>query len=139
MTVLEEKNVAVLRDGYLRWNDSRGDSAQHWMDLMAEDVHWCSLGAAAAGASYTQGCCSKSEVQRYFLELSRSWEMLDYTADEFVAQGDRVVMLGSCEWKHRGTGKTVKTPKADVIRMRDGKIVDFMEFYDTAAALAATT
>ena len=65
--------------------------------------------------------------------------MLDYTADEFVAQGDRVVMLGSCEWKHRGTGKTVKTPKADVIRMRDGKIVDFMEFYDTAAAIAGAT
>jgi ketosteroid isomerase-like protein len=32
-----------------------------------------------------------------------------------------------------------RTPKADVHRLRDGKVVDFMEFYDTAAAIGATT
>jgi ketosteroid isomerase-like protein len=68
-----------------------------------------------------------------------SWlECMADTVDHFVAQGDRVVMLGRCAWKHRATGKFVDTPKADAITLADGKIVGFMEYYDTAQALAAT-
>ena len=88
---------------------------------------------------FTRNGHSKPEVRRYFEELVRNWEMQSFTAQEFVAQGDRVVMLGNCAWKNRRTGKTLSTPKADVIRFREGKIVDFLEFYDTAAAIAAAT
>jgi ketosteroid isomerase-like protein len=31
-----------------------------------------------------------------------------------------------------------QSPKADIFRFRDGKIVEFLEFFDTAAAAAAT-
>ncbi|RZL89683.1 MAG: nuclear transport factor 2 family protein [Variovorax sp.] len=138
MTPEEQKNVEILRDGYQRWHESRADSAAYWMSLMADDIRWRSLGAGAAGAEFTRECCSKPEVQRYFEQLGAQWELISYTADEFVAQGDRVVMLGRAQWKHRTTGKIVDTPKADVHRLRDGKVVDFMEFYDTAAAIGAT-
>jgi hypothetical protein len=33
----------------------------------------------------------------------------------------------------------VATAKADVFRLRDGRIVDFCEFFDTAAAVEAAT
>jgi hypothetical protein len=36
--------------------------------------------------------------------------------------------------KHRQTGKTAESPKEDVFRLRGGKVVDFMEYYDTAKA-----
>jgi len=57
--------------------------------------------------------------------------------DEFIAQGDRVVVVGRVAWRNRQTGKTVDTPKVDVWRIRDGKAVDFVEFYDTARSLEA--
>ena len=139
MTPEEKDNVELLRDGYRRWNESKAKSVEHWLNLMSDDIRWRSLGAAAAGAEFTEECCSKSDVKRYFEEVSKQWELLSYTADEFIAQGDRVVMLGKCHWKNRQTGKTVESPKADVLRLRGGKIVDFMEYYDTAKALAATT
>ena len=141
MTEVESNNVALLEKGYAFWNQSKADceGVSCWMALLSDDVQWRSLAAGAAGMEFTRACLSKDEVQRYFEELGKDWEMISYNADEFIAQGDRVVMLGSCAWKHRGTGKTVKSPKADVIRMRDGKIVDFMEFYDTAAAIAGAT
>ena len=31
------------------------------------------------------------------------------------------------------------TPKADVFRLRDGRIVEFCEFFDSAAAVEAAT
>ncbi|MGL4462541.1 MAG: nuclear transport factor 2 family protein [Planctomycetia bacterium] len=41
-------------------------------------------------------------------------------------------------YRHRETGKIAESPKADVVRFRDGQIVEFFEFFDTARALAAT-
>ena len=139
MTEEESNNVALLEKGYAFWHQSKADceGASCWMDLLSEDVQWRSLAGGAAGMEFTLACRSKDEVQRYFQDLGKDWEMVSYNVHEFIAQGDRVVMLGSCEWKHRGTGKIMKSPKADVHRLRDGKVVDFMEFYDTAAALAA--
>jgi ketosteroid isomerase-like protein len=134
----QETNVAALREGYGLWNKSQAASAQHWMDMIADDVRWRSLGDGAAGAEFTKECGSKQEVLRYFEQMGAQWTLISYDANEFIAQGDCVVMLGSCEWKHRQTGKAVKTPKVDVMRFRDGKIVDFMEYYDTAAVSAAT-
>ncbi|MEJ8856857.1 nuclear transport factor 2 family protein [Variovorax robiniae] len=139
MTAEEERNVEILREGYRLWHESRAESSDYWMKLMADDVHWRSLGGGAAGSEFTRECSGKPLVQKYFEEMGSQWEMLGYDANEFIAQGDRVVMLGACRWRHRKTGKVVDSPKADVLRMRDGKLVDFMEFYDTAQAIAATT
>lgn len=138
MTAEEDANVNTLRNGFAEWHTTRGASVDNWMNLIADEVRWQTLGAAAAGDKFAKGCSSKSEVKRYFEELGTSWAMLGYKMDEFIAQGDRVVAVGNVSWRHRATGNEVNTPLVNVIRMRDGKIVDFMEFYDTAAAMAGT-
>jgi hypothetical protein len=63
--------------------------------------------------------------------------MIFYRIDEFIAQGDRVVAIGSTSWRNKATGKVVLTPKADIWRMKNGKAVQFSEFYDTARLIAA--
>ena len=55
-----------------------------------------------------------------------------------IAQDDRVVVVSRVAFKSRITGKVAQSPKADIFRFRDGKIVEFIEFFDTAAAAAAT-
>ena len=80
----------------------------------------------------------KAEFAAYFKAIARDWEMLDHTADEFVVEGDRVAVMGRCAWRHRGTGKAVASPMAQFWRFRDGKVIEFFEFYDTAKAMAAT-
>jgi uncharacterized protein len=133
----EQENVEILRRGYALWNDTKADSVAHWLDLVADDVKWRSIADGAAGMEFTGECNNKAAVQRYFAELGSQWAMNYYTVDEFIAQDDRVVMIGRCGWKNRKTGATLDTPKIDIIRMRDSRIVDFFEVYDTAKALAA--
>ena len=133
----ETRNVELLRQGYKLWNDSKADSVGHWLNLVADDVKWTSLANGAAGMEFTAACGCKADVRRYFSELGKHWEMLHYTVEEFIAQGDRVVVLARCGWRNRDTGAAVETPKADILRMKDAKIVEYFEFYDTAAALAA--
>ena len=134
----EADNVAKLKEAYRRWDESRASSIDSWLDLLADNVDFRSLADGAQGLEFTGRCCSKAEVGRYFIGLAAGWEMIHYTPDEFIAQGDRVVMLGSCSWKNRRTGEVLETPKADFWRFKDGKAVSFFEFYDTAQAISAT-
>jgi ketosteroid isomerase-like protein len=135
---LEDDNVAIVRKAYELWGSTRAGSVDHWMALMADEVDWRSLADGGPGMEFTRRASTREQVRGYLEGLVNDWEMLRYDVDEFIAQRDRVVMLGHCAWKHRVTGKFVDMPKCDVLRLRDGKIVGFMEYYDTAKAIGAT-
>lgn len=132
----ESDNVAILKDAYQRWHDSRAGSVDHWLNLMTDDAQFRSLAAGAVEMQFTRSSCCKDDVKLYFTGLTSEWEMIYYRVDEYIAQGDRVVTLAQVSFKHKKTGKTLVTPKADFHRCRSGKICDFFEFYDTASALA---
>jgi ketosteroid isomerase-like protein len=63
--------------------------------------------------------------------------MIHYTTEPFAVDDDRVVMLGRTSWRNRHTGRHFDTPKVDLATFRDGRVVEFLEFYDTAMVLAA--
>jgi ketosteroid isomerase-like protein len=129
-------NVARLKSVYGQWHESKGASVQAWLDVMADDVRCYSLAAGAPSAEFTAPISSKKDFERYFKGLLDDWEMIHYTTDEFVAEGDRVAVLGSTAWRNRKTGRAVDTAKADFWTFRDGRVVEFHELYDTAALLA---
>ena len=135
---VEDRNVALLKEAYRRWHESKAASTDHWMEILADEVEFRSLSEGAPGMEFTDRCHTKDEVLGYFAGLVATWEMLHYTVEEFIAQGERVVMLGRCGWRHRETGQVIETPKADFWRFRDGKAIEFYEFYDTAKTASAT-
>lgn len=135
----EDSNLASLKEAYRQWNDTRGASVDHWLNLMTDDVNFRSLTEGAKPMEFTRQSKSKDDVRRYFAGLAEDWEMNFYRIDEFIGQGNRIVALGCCSFKHRKTGKTLETPKADFVRFRGGKICEFFEFFDSARALAVAT
>ena len=100
----EAANVAVLKDAYRRWHDSRGGSVDHWMSICDENIKFGSLAQGATGVEYLTAYNARDELKKYFNGLLRDWEMIEYRPDEFVAQGDRVVMIGHCSWRARASG-----------------------------------
>jgi uncharacterized protein len=136
---MEKENVQKLKEAYGFWNENLGSSNQKWMDLMDDNISFRSLAGGAPGMEFTLDCSGKKDLERYFGGLAAEWEMLHYTPEEFIAQGDRVVVLSRCGWRNRKSGKTVETPKADFFRFKNGKIVDFFEFYDTHRCIAAAS
>lgn len=105
---------------------------------MADDVVMQSVADGAHGMDFMKSRRGKAEVATYFSGLATDWEMNHFTTKEFISQGDRVVVLSSVSFRNRKTNKTAESPKADVFRFRDGLIVEYFEFFDTAGALAAT-
>jgi ketosteroid isomerase-like protein len=130
--------VNKLRHAYQLWNDTRGGSVQTWFELFADDIIMRSLGGENPQLDFAKSRNGKSGAEQYFAELGSSWEMVYFQPEDFIAQDDRVVVLSRVAFKSRITGKVAQSPKADIFRFRDGKIVEFVEFFDTAAALAAT-
>lgn len=133
----DEANVAKLREVYAAWSDTKG-SANVWYDILADRVSWGSLADGRPGMDFTRPRASKDEVVGYFEGLAKDWTMEFYIVNDYVAQNGRVVALVESGWKNRNTGKVVKTPKADVWKFQDGKATEFMEFYDTLAAVEGT-
>lgn len=134
----EEDNITILKETYQYWNNNKEQAFENWMNLMSEDVKFESIADGAQGMEFTRCCNCKDDVLRYFHELASEWEMIQYTVNEYIASGDRVVAIGNCGWRNRKTGKVIDTPKTDIIRMKDSKIADFYEFYDTAKAIEAS-
>lgn len=133
----EARNVAALKVIYELWNGSKGGSVADVFAILDDDIDWCSLGHGVQDLAFSEDCRGKDAVLRYFERLGGEWELLDCTVDEYVAQGDRVVVLGHVAFRSRQTGKTCHSRKCDVWRMKDGKAVSFSEFFDTAGAAAA--
>ncbi len=133
----EARNVATLTEAYRRSSDSKGASADHWISICDDNIRFGSIAEPLTVVAYMASYRSRDELGQYFAGITRDWEMLEYRVDHFVAQGDRVVMLGHCSWRAKGSGQVVSTPKADSWRFADGKAVEFYEFFDTAQVMMA--
>jgi ketosteroid isomerase-like protein len=132
-----EQNVSLLKQAYKSWSDTQGGSVDEWMKICSDNIKFGSLAEAPSGAHYLTAYDSRHALQEYFGGLQRDWQMIEYVAEDFVAQGDRVVMLGRCSWRYKKTGKVVQTKKAASWRFANGKAIEYYEFYDTAGVLAA--
>lgn len=133
-------NTALLREAYALWHDTKGGSVDHWMGLVSENISFGSVaGGSAAVLPFATYYDSRAALNGYFELLLRDWEMIYFNAQEFLAQGEAVVMRGSTAWRHRRTGKVFATPKLDFWRFHNGKAIEFFEYFDTAGAISAAT
>jgi ketosteroid isomerase-like protein len=107
------------------------------MGLLAEVVDFRSLADGRLGMPWTKTRRSPSEVREYLQGLTSTFEMQHYTIERMVCQDDTIVVICSTGWRSRATGKSFDTPKVDVWRVKDGKIIAFFEYYDTAAVAEA--
>ena len=134
-----ESNKKLLKEAYARWSSSKGASVGDWMALADDDISFGSLAEGAEAVSFTAPIRGKEALRAYFDGLLGAWTMINYTVDEYIAEGDSVVAVGATSWKNKHTGKTFDTRKVDVWKFRNRKAVDFYEYYDTAKVAAAAS
>ena len=133
----EARNVELLKDAYQRWHDSKGGSLDHFLSFVADDIQFGSIARGEAPLGFTQPVSNKVALRGYFDGLLGEFSMIHYTIHDYVADGDIVFVRCTTSWTNKKTGKPFETPKADFWRFRDGKVVEFYEFYDTAQVMAS--
>lgn len=128
------KTLTRLKAVCKAWQESKGKSVDQWLSLFADEIDFRSLADGRDNLPFTARRRTKQELGSYFAAVAADWEMIHYTPDYFVEEGDRIVMMGRMAWRNRRTQATFETVKADFWRFKDGKAVEFLEMYDTSAA-----
>ena len=72
-----------------------------------------------------------------FERLGAEWSSYTTIPSEFVTEGDAVVATGEYCGTYKATGKSFRAPFAHVWKVRNGKIVNFFQFTDTAVVQKA--
>ena len=75
----------------------------------------------------------REQAGQFFASLADSQDVKTFEPREFIAQGEKVVALGSYSWRVKSTGREYEGDWAHVFTIRDGKIAGFQEYTDTAA------
>jgi ketosteroid isomerase-like protein len=75
------------------------------------------------------------EVLAFFETVSGLWENPRPEPEEFLAAGDKLVVLGTWRAQARSTGVDVELPFAHVQQFRAGKVVYFRNYIDAAKVL----
>jgi ketosteroid isomerase-like protein len=128
MTTTSSANIAFVQSLYAAFQ--RGDIAIV-IAGMARDVEWTVNGRRKdyplLGSWKGQG-----EVQKFFQGVAEHEEATEFSPREFFGADDTVCVLGHYAWKIRKTGRSVASDWAHIFTVRNGKVVRFREFNDTA-------
>ena len=128
---MSEGNLDVIRRGYEAFG--RGD-INALLESFDEDISWVTPGPPELATSGNRS--GRQAVAQFFAAVNEVFEIQRFEPREFLAQDDRIVVLGSETARVRATGNVVDLDWVHVFAMRNGKVVAFQEFFDTAAVVA---
>ena len=129
----EQENVRTIQEAYASFQ--RGD-VQAVLNVLTDDVEWVTPGPTGILplAGHRRG---RDEVAQFFSLLNGSEEVEQFEPQQYVAQGNKVVAFVKYRSRIKSTGHTADADLVHVFTVRDGKIAEFREYYDTAAAVEA--
>ena len=127
-----EENVQIVKDFFAAMG---GYNRQDLLALVAEDIEWIIPGEDWPLAGTHRG---QAELAAVLQKASEEVEMTYPEPPEFVAQGDRVLVVGVATGKIKATNKPFKDNWVFDITVRDGKVTKIREYVDTQALARAS-
>lgn len=130
----EAGNTQIVQDAYAAFQ--RGD-VNAILAVMDENVEW-------QGAVGTEGVLPQGGVRRgragvaeFFALVNEHTAFEQFEPREFVAQGDVVVATGHYRATMKRSGGKVDSDWVMLFTIRDGRVVRFREFTDSAQVISA--
>jgi uncharacterized protein len=120
-----------VADAYRQWRETRGRNSDQVIAMMADEIEMRSVLDPSLPDDLAADRKTREQARDYFEVLARDWEMIDYPEDRIVGDGDTVVWIGRCHWRHRHSSREINSPKVDIWTFRDGKAVRFLEMFDS--------
>ena len=127
-----EDNVQIVKDFFAAMGS--GDK-QGLLALAAENIEWIIPGEGWALAGTHRGHAELAAVLR---KASEELETTDPEPPEFVAQGDRVLVVGVATGKIKATNRAFRDDWVFAITVQNGKMTKIREYIDTQALARAS-
>ena len=127
-----EENVQIVKDFFAAMGRS---DRQAVLALTAEDIEWI-----IPGERWPLACthCGHTGLTDLLQKASETVETSFPEPPEFVAQGDRVLVVGFARGKIIATNKTFEDNWVFAITVRNGRLTNIREYIDTQALARAS-
>ena len=112
-----------------------GRDKQGLLALSAEDIEWIVPGEGWPLAGTHRG---HAGLENLLQKANETVETSYPKPPEFVAQGDRVLMIGSAKGRIKATNRTFEDDWVFAITVRNGKLTNIREYVDTQALARAS-
>ena len=126
-----ERNVQIVKDFFAALG--RRDK-QDLLALSSEDIEWIIPGEDWPLAGTRHGHAGLADL----LETASKSIETSTEPREFVAQGERVLVVGFARGKIKATNKTFEDDWIFAITVRDGRLTKIREYVDTQALARAS-
>lgn len=101
------------------------------LELLDDDIVWeTAEGHPYAGARPWRG--HGESVEHVFDPINHDWDGYVTQVDEIIDAGDRIIVTARYQGTYRATGRSLDAQVCAIYTVRDGKIVRFQQFTDTA-------
>jgi len=127
-----QENTKLVQQGYQHF---KSGNIPALLDMLSDNVEW--VFPELKGVAVTGTRRGRKEVADFYAKLAETQETLSFEPREFVAQGDKVVVLGHYSFRVKATGRQFESDWAEVFTIKNGKIARFQEYANTAAAMVA--
>jgi uncharacterized protein len=132
MSMCTKENVQIVKDFFAAMG---GSDRQALLALSAEDIEWIIPGEDWPLAGTHRGHAGLTDL------LQKASEMVETSfpkPPEYVAQGDRVLVVGFATGKIKATNKKFEDDWVFAITVRNGKLTNIREYIDTQALARAS-
>ncbi len=124
MTTTTEHNRRIINDMFTRW--ATGDVSAFW-DALADDISLTTIGTTKYSGTFV----GKEAVAASFRTFIDSFDgPIVLTAETIIADGDVVAVQGRGRARTKD-GQDYNNIYGIFFRLRDGKIVEYTEYFDT--------
>lgn len=119
------RNLSIIQGAYAAF--AKGD-VPAVLGILNADIAW----TEAEGFPYAGTYHGPNAVlESVFMRLGAEWDGFAVAPAEFIDGGDAVVALGKYSGTYKATGKSFQADFAHVWKLRDGKVIRFVQYVDT--------
>ena len=128
------ENTQRVKESYAAFQ--RGDIASI-LATLDDNIEW-------QGVIGTEGVLpqagvrkGKAAVQEFFKHVAETTDFKSFEPLEFIAEGDQVAVVGRYTARVKPTGKNVESGWVMLFTFKNGKVVKFREYTDSAQLVKA--
>ena len=130
----EQANTQLVQEAYRSF---KAGDIQSFLNLLAADVLWQL--PEMENVPFAGTWQGREEVARFFGQMAEVQDVVEFEPEEFIAQGDKVVVLGRFTMHVKATGTNSISEWVHVWKVEGGRFSSVREYVDTLAVSRAHT
>ncbi len=124
-------NLEIVQRMYAAFGNRDRDTI---LELFDAQIEWVQNEGFPGGGRHVGAEAVLNDV---FAKFRLEWDVWQAVVSEWIDSGNTIVAIGEYRGTYKATGRSMIAAFAGVYRVRDGRIVSFHQYTDTAMIAAA--